>query len=84
MNNCLICMVHFAADACCGVGCFPYWHAVFQHHMADQHRKSVLTSLNLPGSHNAANPIWFEWKLQAHPTLNDWFERVWEMLLAKG
>ena len=34
VRNCAICMVHFVADECCGVTCFPHWHAEFERHMA--------------------------------------------------
>ena len=73
-------MVHFVADECCGVSCFPHWHAEFERHMADQHRKSSLISLNLPGNHGAAHPIWHSWQMQ-DPFLNEWFERMWRTLV---
>ena len=74
-------MVHFVADECCGVSCFPHWHAEFERHMADQHRKSSLISLNLPGNHTAAVPIWLNWQMQAHPVLHEWLEMMWWTLV---
>ena len=81
VRNCAICMVHMVADECCGVSCFPHWHAEFERHMADQNRKSSLISLNLPGNHQAAYPIWLNWEVQAHPVFNQWFEVVWQKLV---
>ena len=74
-------MVHFVADECCGVSCFPHWHAEFERHMADQHRKSSLISLNLPGNHMAAVPIWLLWEMQAHLVLHEWLEMMWWTLV---
>ena len=81
VRNCAICMIHMVADECCGVSCFPHWHAEFERHMADQNRKSSLLSLNLPGGHSAAYPIWLNWEVQAHPVFNQWFEMMWQMLV---
>ena len=41
IRNCVICMLHFVSDECCGVTCFPDWHAKFQHHMAGQVAESA-------------------------------------------
>ena len=81
VRNCDICMVHFVADEECGVSRFPHWHAAFERHMADQHRKSSLISLYLPGNHAAAIPIWLNWQMQAHPFLNERFEMMWRTLV---
>ena len=57
-RHCQILMVHFVGDECCGVSCFPQWHAEFVRHMADPHRKSPLVSVTMPGNHGAAHPMW--------------------------
>ena len=59
-RNCLICMVHFVGDQCCGVSCYPHWHAEFERHMAPSHRQSSLVSLTMPG--NMELPIDMMWR----------------------
>ena len=77
-------MVHFVADECCGVSCFPHWHAELTRHMEDRHSQSGLISLYLPGNHAAAYPIWLDWQTQAHPFLNERFEMMWrELVIAR-
>jgi len=83
IHNCRICMVHMASDECCGVQQFPFWHAEFERHMADQSRQSSLLSLTLPGSHSTAHPIWLNWEVRAHPVFNQWFEMMWERLVLR-
>ena len=41
IRNCVICMLHFVSDECCGVTCFPHWHAEFERHMAVQVAESA-------------------------------------------
>ena len=35
-------------------------------------------SLTLPGNHGAAYPVWFDWQVEIHPLLKDWFELMWD------
>ena len=84
MDNCAILMVHMVSDECCGVSCFPHWHAEFERHVAQQGRKSGLIGVNLPCGHNAASPLWHQWQMHSHPVLNWWFDMMWEMLVIGG
>ena len=65
VRNCVICMVHYADDESCGVQRYPYWHAVFERHMATQSGVVNFVSLIMPGGHNAAWEPWFTWTGQA-------------------
>ena len=75
VQNCFICMVHYAADPCCGVHCYPYWHAVLGSHMAATHN---FVSLIMPGDHNAARKPWFTWTGEAAEFA---FKMMWEALV---
>ena len=75
VQNCFICMVHYAADPCCGVHCYPYWHAVLGSHMAATHN---FVSLIMPGEHNAARKPWFEWTGEAAEFA---LEMMWQALV---
>ena len=83
IRDCFIVMVHFAEDECCGVSRFPFWHGEFTRHMADQDRMSSLISMQLPGNHAAATPLWLDWKMEAHPLFGQLFESMWQRLAIK-
>ena len=82
-EKCAICLIHFTEDSCCGVPSFPHWHGTFARHMADHNRQSSLISLYLPGAHDAANPIWQDWQVDADPLLQKAFEIIWQMSVTR-
>ena len=74
---CLVLMVHFDADPCCGPACFPHWHAELERHVVNFQAGSALASLNLPGSHDDGYTMWHRWQVAAHHHLKVWFETMW-------
>ena len=77
-------MVHFAADTFCNANKYPNWYAQFEVAMARQDHGTGLLSYTVPGSHDDAASLFYDWDFKRCPGMVDWFEVMWLQLQRKN
>ena len=81
VNSTIVCMVHFAADACCNASKYPRWYAEFELAMAEPEGGTGFMSYMVPGTHDDGHELWCNWNFaKVSSELVDWFEMMWPQL----
>jgi len=80
----IVFMVHFAADSCCNASMYPNWYAEFESAMERQDHGTGFLSYVVPGSHNDAASLFYDWDFKRCLGMVDWFEVMWLQLQRKN
>ena len=80
VKSTIVSMVHFVADSCCNASIYPNWYAEFESAMARQDHGTGFLSYVVPGSHDDAGSLFYEWDFTFCPDMVEWFEVMWRQL----